>query len=105
MNRRLALLAPLALLAACGPPRPLTRAGAARLCADEARQADGVSGVVGVGGGSNGPFAGGRVTLNSNIRNPRSEGDALEACIQRRLSGDSSPAPRPTFSVSIGGRT
>ncbi len=104
MTRYPALLALLALLAACGPPQPPTRATAARLCADEARLADGFGGNVGIGGGSNGPFASGNVTITSDIRNPRPEAEALEACIQRRLAGDSGPAPRPAFSVSLGGR-
>ncbi len=99
-------LAAAALLTACGPPQPLTRDSAARLCAPEARAADGVTGHVGAGGGSNGPFAAGRVTITSDIRTPRPEAEALEDCIQRRLAtGDRGPAPRPTFSISLGGRT
>lgn len=100
------LLSLLALLAACGPPQPLSRAGAARLCADEARAADGVTGFVGAGGGSNGPVASGQLTITSDIRNPRPQAEALEDCIQRRLATDDrGPAPRPAFSISVGGRT
>lgn len=104
MLRVLPLLLPLAAIA-CGPSQPPTRATAARLCADEARAADGVTGFVGAGGGSNGPTAAGRITITSDIRNPRSEADALEACIQRRLAGDNSPPRQATFSISVGGRT
>ncbi len=91
---------------ACGPGGPPTRATAERLCAPEARQADGISGRVGVGGGSDGPFAGGNVTITSDILNPRDEQEAFEACIERRLSGQ--PEPRNsglTVGISLGGST
>lgn len=91
-------------LVACGP-QPVTRASAERLCAQEAREADGISGTIGVGGGSNGPFAGGSISINSNIANPRTEADALESCVNRRLNGDTGPAQRPRFSISLGAST
>jgi hypothetical protein len=43
----------LALVAGCAA-QPMTRERAARLCADEARAADGISGSIGVGAGSEG---------------------------------------------------
>lgn len=99
-----ALAVPLLVLAACdtGPP---TRATAARLCQEEARQADGISGNIGVGGGSGGPSAGGRVTITSDILNPRNERDALASCIDRRLGGDNSAPRRPAVSLTLGGST
>ena len=102
LSAAVALMA-LAALAACsgGPP---TRATAERLCAPEARLADGIAGSVGVGGGSGGPTAGGRLTITSDILNPRDERQALEDCVARRLAGR--PEPRGgglTVGVSVGG--
>lgn len=93
-------------VAACGAGQTPTRATAERLCADEARQADGVSGSVGIGGGTGGPFAGGSVTITSDILNPRSEQEALASCVDRRLNNR--PAPRGgglTIGISAGGAT
>lgn len=104
--RRALILAVLALgaLASCGPPQPLTAARARELCRDEARAADGITGTVRVGGGSEGPSAGGNLTITSAILNPVSEADALEACIERRLAGR--PAPRQSgLTVAISGGT
>ena len=93
-----------ALLAACGGSQTPTRATAERLCQQEARDADGISGNIGIAGGTGGPSAGGRLTINSNILNPRSEADALRDCIARRMGGQ--PHPRGgglTVGVSVGG--
>jgi len=91
-----------AVLAGCAS-QPMTRERAERLCADEARAADGVSGTIGVGGGSGGPTASGRLVVSSAILDPQSEADALEACINRRLSGGGDPPPRPGLTVAIEG--
>ncbi len=100
------LLAPVALLAACGASQPPSRATAERLCVDEARQADGISGRVGVGGGSAGPSAGGRVTITSDILTPRNEQDAFRDCVDRRMSGQPHPSGGGlTVGISLGGRT
>jgi hypothetical protein len=73
----------------------MTRASAERLCADEARLADGIAGSVGVGvSSSRGGMAGGRLVLTSDVLNPRAEADVLEACVSRRMAGDRGPAPR-----------
>lgn len=80
-----------ATVAACGLSQPPSRATAERLCQQEARQADGISGSVGVGGGTGGPSASGRVTLTSDIFNPRDERAALDACIARRMGGQPNP--------------
>lgn len=107
MIRHAPLLAPAAILAvltACGPQTPPSRATAERLCQDEARAADGISGRIGVGIGNDGPLGGGSLSINSNILNPRSEQDALRDCISRRIGG--LPAPRRgtgTLTVGISG--
>ncbi len=101
MRLALATTCLLAPLAGCAAP-PMTEERAARLCAEEARQADGISGVVGVGVGSDGPGARGTVTITSDILNPRSESQALADCIARRMAGD----PTPTrVGITIGGST
>ena len=106
MLRSALLLTPLALLAACGPSQPPTRATAERLCVDEARQADGISGRVGVGGGSAGPSAGGNLTITSDILNPRNEQDAFRDCVNRRLAGQPNPSGGGlTVGITLGGRT
>ncbi|MEJ6393723.1 hypothetical protein V8J82_10675 [Gymnodinialimonas sp. 2305UL16-5] len=97
------LVAALAALAACGPPQPMTMARAQRLCADEARLADGFAGRVGVGGGSEGFGATGSLTVTNDIFNPQSEDEARRNCVTRRLNGDDGPPRRPTFAISIGG--
>lgn len=81
----------LAALTACGPQQPPSRATAERLCAQEAREADGISGQFGVAGGSGGPSAGGNISINSNILNPRNEQDALRDCVARRMGGQPNP--------------
>ncbi len=91
-----------ALVAGCAA-QPMTRERAARLCADEARTADGISGMIGVGGGSAGPTAEGRLVITSAILDPQSESDALEACIARRMSGGGSAPPRAGLTVAIEG--
>lgn len=103
---RITLIIVIAALTACGPSQPPSRATAERLCIPEARQADGISGRVGIGGGTGGPSASGSATINSNIFNPRSEQDALRDCVNRRLSGQ--PNPRGgglTIGISAGGNT
>ncbi|GAB5448617.1 hypothetical protein [Gymnodinialimonas sp.] len=98
------LLASATLLAACGPGQAPSQATAERLCAQEARQADGISGSIGVAGGTGGPSASGRVTITSDILNPRSEADALADCVARRMGGQ--PSPRGgglTVGISAGG--
>jgi hypothetical protein len=91
-----------ALVAGCAA-QPMTRERAARLCADEARAADGISGSIGVGAGSEGPSAGGRLVITSAILDPRTEADALEACITRRMAGGGAAPPRPGLTVAIEG--
>ena len=81
----------------------MTRERAARLCADEARAADGISGTIGVGGGSEGAAAGGRLVVTSAILDPQSEADALEACINRRMGGGGAAPPRPGLTIAIEG--
>jgi hypothetical protein len=81
----------------------MTRERAARLCADEARQADGISGRVGIGAGSEGGAAEGRLTITSDIFAPRSEQDALEACIARRMAGNYRPPRRAGLTVALEG--
>ncbi|MBY4894872.1 hypothetical protein KUL25_19105 [Rhodobacteraceae bacterium N5(2021)] len=93
-------------VAACGPAQPPSRATAERLCAEEARQADGISGNIGIAGGTGGPSTSGRVTITSDILNPRSEADALRDCVARRMAGQ--PNPRGgglTFGITASGRT
>ena len=92
----------LALAAGCAA-QPMTRERAARLCADEARQADGVSGSIGVGGGSEGPSAGGRLVVTSAILDPQSETEALERCIEDRMAGTWSPPRRSGLTLAIEG--
>jgi hypothetical protein len=92
----------LALVAGCAA-QPMTRDRAERLCADEARAADGISGTIGVGGGSAGPSAGGRLVINSAILDPQSEADALEACITRRMNGGGAAPPRSGLTLAIEG--
>ena len=101
---RLVLLgAALALAAGCAG-QPLTRASAERLCADEARLADGVAGNVGVGIGSGGGTASGRLVVTSDVLRPRSEADALDACVARRMGGDRAPGPRrPGLTIGFEG--
>lgn len=99
----LLLIVPALTLTACSS-QPPTRATAERLCQSEARQADGISGSVGVGGGSGGPTAGGRVTITSDILNPRNEADALRDCIARRMAGQPNPSNNGlTVGISLGG--
>jgi hypothetical protein len=94
----------LALVLAAGcAAQPMTRERAARLCADEARQADGISGRVGIGAGSEGGAAEGRLTITSDIFAPRSEQDAMEACIARRMAGDYRPPRRAGLTVALEG--
>ncbi len=90
------------VLAACGPPPPMTAARAERLCRDEARQADGFSGRVGAGVSSDGPVARGSITITNDIFNPRSEQEALNACVIRRLEGRPDPV---RYGITLGGET
>jgi hypothetical protein len=104
MGRLLPLLSLAVLLTACGPAQPPTRATAERLCVDEARQADGISGSVGVGGGSGGPSARGGVRITSDIFNPRNEQEAFNTCVDRRLGGQPNPSGGGlTVGISLGG--
>ena len=91
-----------AFLAGCAA-QPMTRERAARLCADEARAADGISGSIGVGAGSEGGSASGRLVITSAILDPQSEADALEACIARRMAGGGDAPPRSGLTLSIEG--
>jgi hypothetical protein len=94
----------LALVVAAGcAAQPMTRERAARLCADEARQADGISGRVGIGAGSEGGAAEGRLTITSDIFDPQSEQEALESCIARRMAGDYRPPRRTGLTVALEG--
>ncbi len=103
---RTALIMALAMVTACGPQQPPTRATAERLCVSEARQADGIDGSIGVAGGSGGPTAGGRVTITSDILNPRNQQDAFRDCVDRRLGGQPNPSGGGlTVGISVGGRT
>ena len=72
------------------------------LCRDELREADGVSGIVGVGVGTGGVRAGGSVTIDNRVLNPQTEEEFLSECIARRVNGEPAPA---TFGVTLGGRT
>ncbi|WP_224813682.1 hypothetical protein [Hasllibacter sp. MH4015] len=100
------MVAPLLILAACGPGQIPTRATAERLCVDEARQADGISGRVGISGGSAGPSAGAGVRITSDIFNPRDEQEAFATCVERRLSGQPNPSGGGlTVGINLGGRT
>ncbi|MBF9028983.1 hypothetical protein HKCCE3408_01125 [Rhodobacterales bacterium HKCCE3408] len=101
MRPALPVFLSLAALAACAAPE-MTEERAARLCAEEARQADGISGRVGVGVGSGGGRAGGSITITNDILNPRSEQQALEECIARRMAGEPSPT---RFGLTIGAGT
>ncbi|MCU4651238.1 hypothetical protein N8I71_00220 [Roseibacterium sp. SDUM158016] len=92
----------LVLVAGCAA-QPMTRERAARLCADEAREADGISGTLRAGVGSEGAVGGGSLRITSAILDPQSEADALQACITRRMSGDNRPPRRPGFSIAIEG--
>jgi hypothetical protein len=92
----------LALAAGCGSQQ-LTRASAERLCADEARLADGVAGNIGIGVGSGGGRLGGGGLVTSDVLNPRAERDVLEACVARRMAGDNRPARRPGLTIGIEG--
>jgi len=85
---------------ACAPvPVSLERADA--LCRDELREADGVTGNVGVGVGTGGVRAGGSVTVDSRVLNPQTEEEFLAECISRRVNGE----PAPTrFGITLGGR-
>jgi hypothetical protein len=94
--------AALALVAGCAA-QPMTRERAARLCADEAREADGISGTIGVGAGSEGGSASGRLVITSAILDPQSEADALEACIARRMAGGGDAPPRSGLTVALEG--
>jgi ABC-type glycerol-3-phosphate transport system substrate-binding protein len=93
MIARAALMAlvPVLVLTACTSVPP-SRERAAALCREEARQADGVSGRIGVGTGSAGPSTSGTITITNRVFNPVSEADALNACIARRMGGQ--PTPR-----------
>lgn len=105
MIRAFALI-PILAITACGPPPAMTQARAERLCADEVRAADGVTGRVGVGGGSDGPFAAGRVTITNRVADPIDADVALRACTQRVLAGgDPDPSAGATFGITFGGRT
>ncbi|MFP4043682.1 MAG: hypothetical protein ACLFTP_03805 [Rhodosalinus sp.] len=90
-----------ALAAACAP-QPMTPARAAKLCAEEARAADGVTGNIRAGMSSEGPVGGGRLTVTSAVLSPVREQDALNACIDRRLAGRPAPPPRG-LSITIDG--
>ena len=90
------------LVAGCAA-QPMTRDRAARLCADEARAADGITGNIGVGGGSGGAAAGGRLVITSAIVDPRTEAEALQTCIDRRMAGGGAAPPRSGFTIAIEG--
>jgi hypothetical protein len=92
----------LAILAGCAA-QPMTRERAARLCADEARQADGISGSIGVGAGSEGAAAGGRLVITSAILDPQSEAEALERCIEARMAGTWRPPRQSGLTLAIEG--
>ncbi|GIT91282.1 hypothetical protein JANAI62_17380 [Jannaschia pagri] len=98
---RIAAFLPLVLIA-CGPPAPITPERAERLCRSEAEQADGISGSIGVGIGSDGPSARGGITITDDIFNPRPRDEALADCIARRTAGEPTPT---TVGITIGGRT
>jgi hypothetical protein len=98
------ILAGMTLVLAAGcAAQPMTRERAARLCAEEAREADGISGRVGIGAGSEGGAAEGRLTITSAIFDPQSEEEALEACIARLMAGDRSRPARAGLTIAIEG--
>lgn len=88
-------------LSACAPV-PVTRDKAEALCLQEVRQADGVSGTVGVGVGTGGGKAKGSITVTDRVFNPQTEDEFMAECIDRRVS--SKPAPT-TFGITVGGKT
>jgi hypothetical protein len=94
--------ATLALVAGCAA-QPMTRERAARLCADEARAADGISGTIGAGTGSQGPSGGGRLVITSAILDPQPEAEALEICISRRMGGGGDAPRRPGVTLAVEG--
>jgi len=88
-------------LVACTPV-PMTPERAEQLCRDEVRQADGVSGTVGVGIGTGGPKAKGSITVTDRVLNPQTEEEFLAECIARRVEGK----PAPTrVGITIGAKT
>lgn len=103
MRLALLVLPAFAALAACGPQQPPTRATAERLCTQEARDADGISGSVGIGGGTGGAAADGNLRITSDIFNPRNESDALRDCVDRRVGGQPNPQRGGvTFVLNVG---
>ncbi|MGB3408904.1 MAG: hypothetical protein WBA67_15590 [Jannaschia sp.] len=89
------------LVIACAPV-PMSAERAQELCSRELRQADGVSGSIGVGIGSGGARARGGITVTNRVLNPQTPEDFLADCIARRVAGKPAPA---TFGLTVGGRT
>jgi len=78
----------------------MTPERAEELCREDIGHANGVSGVVGVGVGTNGARAKGAVVVTNRVFNPQTEEEFLRDCIDRKLG--QAPA-ETTFSVAIGG--
>ncbi|MEL6587328.1 MAG: hypothetical protein AAFY65_13745 [Pseudomonadota bacterium] len=72
---------------------------AERLCQQEVRQADGVSGSVGIGVGTGGARGKGEITVTNRILNPQSPEEFLADCIARRVAGRPEPT---TFGITVG---
>lgn len=78
----------------------MTPERAERLCRDEARLADGVTGSVGLGVGSGGATGSAGITLTNRVFSPQSEEDFVAECVARRLAGQPQPT---TVGISLGG--
>jgi hypothetical protein len=82
MSLRLAPLAFLAALAACGPPQPVDPLEAARRCEDRARGAAGPTGAVVAGAStSDGPFLGTSISLSGDFLRGRDPAEVYEQCV------------------------
>ena len=88
----------LALASACAP-ESMTPERAERLCAERIGLADGVSGVVEFGAGSDGAHSGASITLTRRIFTPQTEEEFMSECVGNLLEGRSSTTE---VSVSAG---
>ncbi|MFT5742019.1 MAG: hypothetical protein ACI86S_000074 [Paracoccaceae bacterium] len=83
--RTAAIMATLALLAACGPPPPMDPLQAAEFCEERARAAQGPTGRVTVGVNSNtGPSTDVEIGLSGDFLSGRDPLEVYSSCVYQR---------------------
>ena len=86
---RIALILPIALLAACGPQPPMDPQRAAEICEEQARAAQGPTGSVTVGVNSNsGPSTDVEIGLSSDFLSGRGPLEVYRSCVFQKTGAE-----------------